>query len=158
MIRRPPRSTQGVSSAASDVYKRQAQLHTLFSLTYFHVLEHNFLRVIQARIRDSPWADADALTRPHLLFIHGMAFLFARYIIYVPFSCHALLVGIPRICFALHAGVCPVPCSAPPSPRRSPYAITTALLCKYLHICSLVRAFRHPVTVRSWARYARRAP
>ena len=25
MIRRPPRSTQGVSSAASDVYKRQAQ-------------------------------------------------------------------------------------------------------------------------------------
>ena len=24
MIRRPPRSTQGVSSAASDVYKRQA--------------------------------------------------------------------------------------------------------------------------------------
>ena len=28
MIRRPPRSTQGVSSAASDVYKRQ-YLHTL---------------------------------------------------------------------------------------------------------------------------------
>ena len=27
MIRRPPRSTQGVSSAASDVYKRQAPLH-----------------------------------------------------------------------------------------------------------------------------------
>eukprot|EP00831_Metopus_contortus_P018624 TRINITY_DN17958_c0_g1_i1.p2 TRINITY_DN17958_c0_g1~~TRINITY_DN17958_c0_g1_i1.p2 ORF type:complete len:100 (-),score=16.99 TRINITY_DN17958_c0_g1_i1:346-645(-) len=25
MIRRPPRSTQGVSSAASDVYKRQSQ-------------------------------------------------------------------------------------------------------------------------------------
>ena len=25
MIRRPPRSTQGVSSAASDVYKRQVQ-------------------------------------------------------------------------------------------------------------------------------------
>ncbi|WP_460413892.1 ArsB/NhaD family transporter, partial [Staphylococcus aureus] len=25
MIRRPPRSTQGVSSAASDVYKRQAK-------------------------------------------------------------------------------------------------------------------------------------
>ena len=25
MIRRPPRSTQGVSSAASDVYKRQAE-------------------------------------------------------------------------------------------------------------------------------------
>eukprot|EP00831_Metopus_contortus_P061387 TRINITY_DN53240_c0_g1_i2.p1 TRINITY_DN53240_c0_g1~~TRINITY_DN53240_c0_g1_i2.p1 ORF type:complete len:122 (-),score=8.34 TRINITY_DN53240_c0_g1_i2:88-453(-) len=27
MIRRPPRSTQGVSSAASDVYKRQVQNH-----------------------------------------------------------------------------------------------------------------------------------
>ena len=26
MIRRPPRSTQGVSSAASDVYKRQLKL------------------------------------------------------------------------------------------------------------------------------------
>ena len=29
MIRRPPRSTQGVSSAASDVYKRQAHHHCL---------------------------------------------------------------------------------------------------------------------------------
>ena len=29
MIRRPPRSTQGVSSAASDVYKRQGQLSSL---------------------------------------------------------------------------------------------------------------------------------
>ena len=28
MIRRPPRSTQGVSSAASDVYKRQQQQPT----------------------------------------------------------------------------------------------------------------------------------
>ena len=27
MIRRPPRSTQGVSSAASDVYKRQVTLN-----------------------------------------------------------------------------------------------------------------------------------
>eukprot|EP00831_Metopus_contortus_P003729 TRINITY_DN11374_c0_g1_i2.p1 TRINITY_DN11374_c0_g1~~TRINITY_DN11374_c0_g1_i2.p1 ORF type:complete len:108 (-),score=27.65 TRINITY_DN11374_c0_g1_i2:18-341(-) len=29
MIRRPPRSTQGVSSAASDVYKRQVLCHWL---------------------------------------------------------------------------------------------------------------------------------
>ena len=29
MIRRPPRSTQGVSSAASDVYKRQAEVGRL---------------------------------------------------------------------------------------------------------------------------------
>ena len=37
MIRRPPRSTQGVSSAASDVYKRQTPsfakiLHTLYDM------------------------------------------------------------------------------------------------------------------------------
>ena len=32
MIRRPPRSTQGVSSAASDVYKRQALYLTLVCL------------------------------------------------------------------------------------------------------------------------------
>ena len=30
MIRRPPRSTQGVSSAASDVYKRQVNYTTQF--------------------------------------------------------------------------------------------------------------------------------
>ena len=30
MIRRPPRSTQGVSSAASDVYKRQLKMFTIW--------------------------------------------------------------------------------------------------------------------------------
>ena len=37
MIRRPPRSTQGVSSAASDVYKRQSQQcpwYTFFLMRY----------------------------------------------------------------------------------------------------------------------------
>ena len=38
MIRGPPRSTQGRSSAASDVYKRQAQ--TTFEATPFLVNEH----------------------------------------------------------------------------------------------------------------------
>ena len=33
MIRRPPRSTQGVSSAASDVYKRQVHIHTCICTT-----------------------------------------------------------------------------------------------------------------------------
>ena len=33
MIRRPPRSTQGVSSAASDVYKRQSYRSLFFSST-----------------------------------------------------------------------------------------------------------------------------
>ena len=33
MIRRPPRSTQGVSSAASDVYKRQNQLILIVECT-----------------------------------------------------------------------------------------------------------------------------
>ena len=32
MIRRPPRSTQGVSSAASDVYKRQPKAKTDINL------------------------------------------------------------------------------------------------------------------------------
>eukprot|EP00831_Metopus_contortus_P032189 TRINITY_DN26068_c0_g1_i1.p3 TRINITY_DN26068_c0_g1~~TRINITY_DN26068_c0_g1_i1.p3 ORF type:complete len:138 (+),score=6.08 TRINITY_DN26068_c0_g1_i1:136-549(+) len=35
MIRRPPRSTQGVSSAASDVYKRQLQSQQPLSLGVF---------------------------------------------------------------------------------------------------------------------------
>eukprot|EP00831_Metopus_contortus_P047461 TRINITY_DN38308_c0_g1_i1.p2 TRINITY_DN38308_c0_g1~~TRINITY_DN38308_c0_g1_i1.p2 ORF type:complete len:114 (+),score=36.17 TRINITY_DN38308_c0_g1_i1:120-461(+) len=41
MIRRPPRSTQGVSSAASDVYKRQYQRR---------VHGANTIRVLQKRI------------------------------------------------------------------------------------------------------------
>ena len=47
MIRRPPRSTQGVSSAASDVYKRQpegrAELHRFIG----QVIEHGWNLVIE---------------------------------------------------------------------------------------------------------------
>ena len=39
MIRRPPRSTQGVSSAASDVYKRQ-------------VMDDNFLKYSKSQGND----------------------------------------------------------------------------------------------------------
>src|SRR5450756_3185157 len=44
MIRRPPRSTQSRSSAASDVYKRQIQLHChyiggLAPMTYLKAVE-----------------------------------------------------------------------------------------------------------------------
>src|SRR5450756_2521671 len=37
MIRRPPRSTQSRSSAASDVYKRQALHYVLFALSNLHI-------------------------------------------------------------------------------------------------------------------------
>eukprot|EP00831_Metopus_contortus_P012647 TRINITY_DN15094_c0_g1_i4.p1 TRINITY_DN15094_c0_g1~~TRINITY_DN15094_c0_g1_i4.p1 ORF type:complete len:130 (-),score=24.96 TRINITY_DN15094_c0_g1_i4:46-435(-) len=40
MIRRPPRSTQGVSSAASDVYKRQVSTQTTWD--YFTSKQHGF--------------------------------------------------------------------------------------------------------------------
>eukprot|EP00831_Metopus_contortus_P031266 TRINITY_DN25528_c0_g1_i4.p1 TRINITY_DN25528_c0_g1~~TRINITY_DN25528_c0_g1_i4.p1 ORF type:complete len:135 (+),score=26.06 TRINITY_DN25528_c0_g1_i4:116-520(+) len=36
MIRRPPRSTQGVSSAASDVYKRQVSTQSTWVLVKFY--------------------------------------------------------------------------------------------------------------------------
>eukprot|EP00831_Metopus_contortus_P076496 TRINITY_DN7064_c0_g1_i1.p1 TRINITY_DN7064_c0_g1~~TRINITY_DN7064_c0_g1_i1.p1 ORF type:complete len:308 (+),score=57.66 TRINITY_DN7064_c0_g1_i1:111-1034(+) len=40
MIRRPPRSTQGVSSAASDVYKRQVSTQSTWdNLQYLHVFD-----------------------------------------------------------------------------------------------------------------------
>ena len=38
MIRRPPRSTQGVSSAASDVYKRQAHIQGIKNFTGAEVM------------------------------------------------------------------------------------------------------------------------
>eukprot|EP00831_Metopus_contortus_P005003 TRINITY_DN11873_c0_g1_i2.p1 TRINITY_DN11873_c0_g1~~TRINITY_DN11873_c0_g1_i2.p1 ORF type:complete len:396 (-),score=45.85 TRINITY_DN11873_c0_g1_i2:16-1203(-) len=47
MIRRPPRSTQGVSSAASDVYKRQAEYMGEFSDQRF-ASDSNTLRYIRA--------------------------------------------------------------------------------------------------------------
>ena len=37
MIRRPPRSTQGVSSAASDVYKRQKYSQAKIELSLFNL-------------------------------------------------------------------------------------------------------------------------
>eukprot|EP00831_Metopus_contortus_P033378 TRINITY_DN26762_c0_g1_i1.p1 TRINITY_DN26762_c0_g1~~TRINITY_DN26762_c0_g1_i1.p1 ORF type:complete len:194 (+),score=34.73 TRINITY_DN26762_c0_g1_i1:121-702(+) len=37
MIRRPPRSTQGVSSAASDVYKRQVSTQSTWGCEYFRL-------------------------------------------------------------------------------------------------------------------------
>eukprot|EP00831_Metopus_contortus_P082296 TRINITY_DN8863_c0_g2_i2.p2 TRINITY_DN8863_c0_g2~~TRINITY_DN8863_c0_g2_i2.p2 ORF type:complete len:113 (+),score=23.96 TRINITY_DN8863_c0_g2_i2:11-349(+) len=40
MIRRPPRSTQGVSSAASDVYKRQGINAEYMGLTYGTYMIH----------------------------------------------------------------------------------------------------------------------
>eukprot|EP00831_Metopus_contortus_P068357 TRINITY_DN6111_c0_g1_i9.p2 TRINITY_DN6111_c0_g1~~TRINITY_DN6111_c0_g1_i9.p2 ORF type:complete len:122 (+),score=10.87 TRINITY_DN6111_c0_g1_i9:132-497(+) len=53
MIRRPPRSTQGVSSAASDVYKRQNFLLVNWDITtlgfvfYAHIIKYERFAKIQ---------------------------------------------------------------------------------------------------------------
>ncbi|WP_460413912.1 hypothetical protein, partial [Staphylococcus aureus] len=44
MIRRPPRSTQGVSSAASDVYKRQSLRSETFRATFSYAVSYTHLR------------------------------------------------------------------------------------------------------------------
>eukprot|EP00831_Metopus_contortus_P068363 TRINITY_DN6112_c0_g1_i6.p1 TRINITY_DN6112_c0_g1~~TRINITY_DN6112_c0_g1_i6.p1 ORF type:complete len:101 (+),score=14.64 TRINITY_DN6112_c0_g1_i6:117-419(+) len=44
MIRRPPRSTQGVSSAASDVYKRQLQQGREPTFTSAYLKQYNFIK------------------------------------------------------------------------------------------------------------------
>src|SRR5450756_3112593 len=46
MIRRPPRSTQSRSSAASDVYKRQAELATLQTQIPTDAQLSNYLRTV----------------------------------------------------------------------------------------------------------------
>ena len=46
MIRRPPRSTQGVSSAASDVYKRQPKL-------FLQILSKKVLRLLLQLLQNS---------------------------------------------------------------------------------------------------------
>ncbi|VTU59928.1 putative phosphoketolase [Lactobacillus rhamnosus GG] [Lacticaseibacillus rhamnosus] len=56
MIRRPPRSTQGVSSAASDVYKRQVDYS---SKEYFDKMTAywraaNYVSVGQLYLKDNP--------------------------------------------------------------------------------------------------------
>ncbi|WP_460413922.1 hypothetical protein, partial [Staphylococcus aureus] len=55
MIRRPPRSTQGVSSAASDVYKRQVQLFIkamsyIITVSYTHLRAHETLSDLVCRL------------------------------------------------------------------------------------------------------------
>eukprot|EP00831_Metopus_contortus_P014941 TRINITY_DN1619_c0_g2_i2.p4 TRINITY_DN1619_c0_g2~~TRINITY_DN1619_c0_g2_i2.p4 ORF type:complete len:121 (-),score=17.56 TRINITY_DN1619_c0_g2_i2:569-931(-) len=96
-IRRPPRSTQGVSSAASDVYKRQvstqstwgnevdipqtrsAQMVTLFpSKTPRHALRRDIfspqqwvdLRMIYSQKRLTPWMSAGVLSVGALAVAH----------------------------------------------------------------------------------------
>eukprot|EP00825_Cyclidium_porcatum_P045245 TRINITY_DN6821_c0_g1_i1.p1 TRINITY_DN6821_c0_g1~~TRINITY_DN6821_c0_g1_i1.p1 ORF type:complete len:102 (-),score=17.52 TRINITY_DN6821_c0_g1_i1:271-576(-) len=52
MIRRPPRSTHCISSAASDVYKRQNQFYVLIKVAFNtsfnqskHLLQSNFINL-----------------------------------------------------------------------------------------------------------------
>eukprot|EP00831_Metopus_contortus_P001181 TRINITY_DN10423_c0_g1_i1.p1 TRINITY_DN10423_c0_g1~~TRINITY_DN10423_c0_g1_i1.p1 ORF type:complete len:116 (-),score=39.68 TRINITY_DN10423_c0_g1_i1:120-467(-) len=57
MIRRPPRSTQGVSSAASDVYKRQVSTQSTWERKNFETLEAKngveALKIAQTLLRQS---------------------------------------------------------------------------------------------------------
>ncbi|WP_460413965.1 hypothetical protein, partial [Staphylococcus aureus] len=56
MIRRPPRSTQGVSSAASDVYKRQSlnlfkfHVQKIKAVSYTHLRAHETLSDLVCRL------------------------------------------------------------------------------------------------------------
>ncbi|WP_460413917.1 hypothetical protein, partial [Staphylococcus aureus] len=56
MIRRPPRSTQGVSSAASDVYKRQLRktctqvVPGVGTVSYTHLRAHETLSDLVCRL------------------------------------------------------------------------------------------------------------
>ena len=58
MIRRPPRSTQGVSSAASDVYKRQIQ-GTVF--VYFVVGKNGKVKDVKVLREVDPRLDKEAM-------------------------------------------------------------------------------------------------
>eukprot|EP00831_Metopus_contortus_P013139 TRINITY_DN1530_c0_g1_i3.p2 TRINITY_DN1530_c0_g1~~TRINITY_DN1530_c0_g1_i3.p2 ORF type:complete len:116 (-),score=19.80 TRINITY_DN1530_c0_g1_i3:71-418(-) len=51
MIRRPPRSTQGVSSAASDVYKRQVSTQSTWDIIQMGCWE-DITNVVKVK---SPW-------------------------------------------------------------------------------------------------------
>eukprot|EP00831_Metopus_contortus_P052115 TRINITY_DN43758_c0_g1_i1.p2 TRINITY_DN43758_c0_g1~~TRINITY_DN43758_c0_g1_i1.p2 ORF type:complete len:127 (+),score=40.15 TRINITY_DN43758_c0_g1_i1:74-454(+) len=59
MIRRPPRSTQGVSSAASDVYKRQYQRRVHGNMEELKTMIHNFTS--QGVPIDALWVDIELL-------------------------------------------------------------------------------------------------
>ena len=50
MIRRPPRSTQGVSSAASDVYKRQVVFECAAMCVHFELIEDSREVFIHVRL------------------------------------------------------------------------------------------------------------
>ena len=63
MIRRPPRSTQGVSSAASDVYKRQPDGRTIAFVSELDgdadIFTMDSSGQNQARITNNDSADTD---------------------------------------------------------------------------------------------------
>eukprot|EP00831_Metopus_contortus_P079833 TRINITY_DN8023_c0_g1_i7.p1 TRINITY_DN8023_c0_g1~~TRINITY_DN8023_c0_g1_i7.p1 ORF type:complete len:327 (+),score=28.46 TRINITY_DN8023_c0_g1_i7:112-1092(+) len=73
MIRRPPRSTQGVSSAASDVYKRQDSLKLTVSMDgpglvyYLGFMPHELEKIEFAELSDSSKAATKEITCPNCL-------------------------------------------------------------------------------------------
>ena len=68
MIRRPPRSTQSRSSAASDVYKRQFMSKIIF----FYVFAINLLMLISTFI-ENKYAVGDSLAAYYIYTSHDKA-------------------------------------------------------------------------------------
>eukprot|EP00831_Metopus_contortus_P020689 TRINITY_DN19143_c0_g1_i1.p2 TRINITY_DN19143_c0_g1~~TRINITY_DN19143_c0_g1_i1.p2 ORF type:complete len:117 (+),score=18.92 TRINITY_DN19143_c0_g1_i1:112-462(+) len=80
MIRRPPRSTQGVSSAASDVYKRQIQQASL----------SNFLNRLSRKFQQFP-----NLAQPDIvyqLFINGKLTADRMSLTYIEYPMYSALI------------------------------------------------------------------
>eukprot|EP00831_Metopus_contortus_P065832 TRINITY_DN5876_c0_g1_i2.p1 TRINITY_DN5876_c0_g1~~TRINITY_DN5876_c0_g1_i2.p1 ORF type:complete len:135 (+),score=20.14 TRINITY_DN5876_c0_g1_i2:129-533(+) len=70
MIRRPPRSTQGVSSAASDVYKRQVLTSSDLPLIQVFLIDNNLrqdlLEAWKKANVTTKWLPRDFLQFPYL--------------------------------------------------------------------------------------------
>ena len=79
MIRRPPRSTQGVSSAASDVYKRQEQDADLVLMIYRdeyynpETQDRGITEVILTKHRNGPVGTVKLLFEPQFTRFRNLA-------------------------------------------------------------------------------------
>eukprot|EP00831_Metopus_contortus_P066204 TRINITY_DN59075_c0_g1_i2.p1 TRINITY_DN59075_c0_g1~~TRINITY_DN59075_c0_g1_i2.p1 ORF type:complete len:129 (-),score=27.02 TRINITY_DN59075_c0_g1_i2:65-451(-) len=90
MIRRPPRSTQGVSSAASDVYKRQGKQHADIlnssamkmtflkkaALCYKDLLLHEQALFLLKQLMQVTWACSDTSRELEVYDLIGMEYYY----------------------------------------------------------------------------------
>ena len=144
MIRRPPRSTQSRSSAASDVYKRQHLLHSVSAVCVLGVPKRHFSTLTCHRT-------ALHLYPPHLVLRAFLCFvpptIFSR-------SCFVRCRTIRRQPAAvfnfpllrLHFWRCVQNCSGPPGFRHS-HALTIPSV-PALNSEDLVSCGRHRGTIR----------